>query len=176
MTHFLILPIGAPGAGKSTLRQALLDLDVIAPEAVVSPDDYRVILTGSKGDQRSNNQVFQIVDQITYTRLDHGLDVYLDATSVDPERLRHLRTWTKTFGAEIIYVKFDIPHAVLVERNERRDHPVPPDILERYWAKSCDVNDKIMTGGRVFHVTVDKERSVAALIGDHIITRWLEEQ
>jgi predicted kinase len=129
----LYLPIGPPGSGKSTLATKLVTLGILDRDAIVSPDDYRRLLTDSRASQHENKHVFEICHRILEVRLRNTLDVWFDATNLSPStalRNAHL------LGAETICVLFRVSEKELRQRNKHRDDPVPEDVLERFIEQS----------------------------------------
>lgn len=134
MTPFII-PIGPPGAGKSTLSHKLCILGVLSQDAVVCPDDYRRILTGDRAHQDANGVVFRICGLIARERLRNSLPVFFDATNLSMKTLREHGDLADELGARAVFVMFHVPLAELKTRNDQRDHPVPADVLERMVAE-----------------------------------------
>lgn len=126
----LIIPIGIPASGKTTGREALIE-NGFPTEGIVSPDDYRTILTGSTEDQTANKPVFEIVDTIVYARIKRGLNVYLDATNCLPARRLPYVEFAAQSGVPVVYIRFDTPFDECVQRNEARERSVPLHVLER---------------------------------------------
>ncbi len=126
----LIIPVGPPGCGKSTLAAGLVALGRIEQDAVVSPDDFRRILTGDRANQDENGLVFALVNAIIESRLRYELDVYVDATNLTT--LDQLFEVANRTGTESIFVvEFDVDYDALVLRNVMREHPVPDETLTR---------------------------------------------
>lgn len=127
----LYLPIGAPGAGKSTLVAQLIGQGKITPEAVVCPDDFRVLLTGTKADQTANEHVFEIVNRIVGIRLERGLDVWLDATNLAFGPRDSMIAAALHCGQPVVCVPLPMPKVELRRRNLTRPDSVPFDVLDR---------------------------------------------
>lgn len=125
----LILPVGPPGCGKSTLGEVLINHLVIDEDAVVSPDSYRRILTGNAADQTANSHVFPICHAIARGRMQHGLPVYFDATNY--MNLNNLSTIASLAGARVVCVRFSLDRSTVHARNELRSKPVPRDIVDK---------------------------------------------
>jgi predicted kinase len=124
----LHLVVGIAGCGKS--RWAAENL---AETRIVSSDQMREELTGSADDQHMNHIVFQRAVERIRRALHDGQEVSFDATNVSvPARSTPLKAarWT---GARIVAHFFDIPLAVALERNERRDRFVPKDVILRHY-------------------------------------------
>ena len=136
----LYLPVACPGSGKSTLAHHMVTANFIEPDAVVSPDRYREILTGNRQNQKCNKTVFEIVDRIVDSRILHGLDVYLDGTNLNPKMrnklLRRLTALSYDFSLEIVMLVSDAPRSLVEQRNLTRAWPVPQEIFDRFWEQA----------------------------------------
>lgn len=130
MTHFLIVPIGPPACGKSTLRHWLLD-NGFDPDGIVSADDYRRILTGEQGNQLVNAEAFSIVNTVVRTRLQNWLNVYLDATNLRPSDWDQAVDGAFAANAHPVFVLFDTPADECLKRNRLRRDPVPEGVMDR---------------------------------------------
>lgn len=133
----LFLPIGPPGSGKSTLVRSYTESGKLAADAIVCPDEYRVVLTGSKVDQSANHRVFEIVNRIVEERLSRGLDVWLDATNLAPGPRQGQMLVATRYRQPITCIVFDVPMVELRRRNLTRTDPVPFDVLERMVAQQA---------------------------------------
>lgn len=144
MTTPLIVPVGPPGCGKSTLAHKLQILGVIDADAIVCPDDYRRILTGDRANQTCNGRVFDICETIATIRLRHSLPVYWDATNLSFAALNQMAVLAQNGSTEAeteagfnavarFNVLFHVSYEELIRRNNNRDHPVPNDVLERMY-------------------------------------------
>lgn len=131
----LYLPIGIPGSGKSTYAKTLVDYHIIPQDAVVCPDEYRKILTGSMADQTANSQVFQIVRLVINSRLARGLSVYYDATNLKMVDIKGVLDTAVQHGHRIRVIRFDLPHDESRRRNARRSRPVPKSVMDRMIAR-----------------------------------------
>jgi|JI10StandDraft_1071094.scaffolds.fasta_scaffold70075_3 protein phosphatase len=151
----LFIPIGPPGAGKSTFAEMLVG-SIIPKTAIVSPDALREILTDDMTNQRANSTVFQIVDTILDTRMKLGLDVYLDATNLQANHLRKVLGQAKSYGHNITFYVFETEEAVLRERNANRDRVVPDHAMDRMIAnmKELDIDGIAESyGARIVRLT-----------------------
>jgi predicted kinase len=137
----LFIPVGPPGCGKTTLAGLAVDAGLLPDVGVVSPDHYRAVLTGNRADQSANVTVFEIVENIVEHRLTRWLDTWVDATNLGSSVDR----WKAVAAAahigptlnpdpdavEVVVIVFDVPLPTLLDRNERRAHPVPVDVIRR---------------------------------------------
>jgi predicted kinase len=141
----LYLPVGPPGCGKSTLADALVADQLLQRDAVVCPDRYREVLTGSRASQKQNERVFSICNTIAVGRMTSGLDVWFDATNLpyNPQ----LAAIAANLHQPVVHVLFDhLTVSCLVERNATRQHPVPDDVLTRYIGYWADVKPNNLSG------------------------------
>jgi len=129
MSGHLILPVGPPACGKSTLAQNLVDRNAFPASAIVSPDFFREMLTDERGIQDANSTVFDICNIIIRKRLARGLVVYHDATNYG--RLNTLADMAHFADARITCISFDVSLPVLMSQNRCRPHPVPDHVLTR---------------------------------------------
>jgi len=140
----LYLPVAFPGSGKSYTAEKMVQARIISEDAVVSPDRYREVLTGDRANQDVNKDVFKIVDTIVDNRIARGLDVYLDATNLNPKLrkklLERLLAISFDFSLAMTVLVSDEPKEVLQRRNVERFHPVPDHVFERFYelAKTFD--------------------------------------
>ena len=74
-TCLLTIMVGPSGAGKSTWARANFK-----PEEIISSDDLREAINGSRFDQSNPTTIFRAVHKLAKARLDCGLRVCLDAT------------------------------------------------------------------------------------------------
>jgi predicted kinase len=136
----LYLPVACPGSGKSYCGTWMACNDIIPDDAIVSPDRYREILTGNRANQTVNGPVFKIVDEILDQRIQHGLDVYLDATNLNAKlrdkMLERLIKVSADFSLGITILVSDDPVDLLRERNKDRMWPVPDDVFERFYSQA----------------------------------------
>lgn len=134
----LYIPVGPPGCGKSYLAAEAMDHGLI--DSVISPDHYRLVLTGDTNDQSANATVFQIVDLIVNARLDHGLDTWVDATNLGGaidkwSGVAEAVTLTHNFEVEVRLIVFTDLLDVVLARNAGRERVVPEDVVRRMHAR-----------------------------------------
>src|SRR5436190_3973482 len=137
----LYLPIGPPGCGKSTLAEAMVANEMLSPHAIVSPDHYREVLTGTKASQKENHAVFAVCRKLIDGRLRNDLDVWVDATNLRSDWFGENVQAAKRHYAHVITVLFELDEAECLRRNAKRDQPVPGDVMRQMfeWYKQIDV-------------------------------------
>jgi predicted kinase len=124
----LIVPVGPPACGKSTIATALVNSGAIPATAIVSPDAFREMLTDERGCQDENASVFALSNAVIRTRLKRGLTVFHDATNY--ARLGIMDLLAADAQARITCIDLnDLPLDELLVRNARRSHPVPQHVL-----------------------------------------------
>ncbi len=121
----LVLLVGPPAAGKTTLAAALVAAGEVRAEDVVGTDPVRESLLGDALDVRHEGRVFAEVRRRLDERLAAGRTTVVDATNLWPRRrARHLRV-ARAHGRPVVAIRFDVPLDVLVERNAARERRVP---------------------------------------------------
>lgn len=127
----LILMVGAPGSGKSTIRNQLISQ---YPDVkVICMDDRRKELTGNANDQSRNNEVFRWQEKELRKAMEARQNTIVDATNPTKKLRRMLWTIARENGALCSVVYFDIPLSVLLERNAAREKRVPDDVVKRFY-------------------------------------------
>ena len=125
----LVLLVGPPAAGKSTLATALVAAGEVAAGDVLSTDTYREALTGDALDLRGDRKVWaQVREQLT-ERMASGRTTVMDATNLFPRRrTRHIAV-AREYGRPVVAVRFEVTAAELLERNEARARVLRPNIV-----------------------------------------------
>lgn len=116
----LYIPVGIPGSGKTHLGSLWFSTEIVCP------DEIREWLTDDMSDQRCNSLVFDIAHKVVEARMRRGLDVYFDATNLNPD------LWPNAdFGQSRVFILMDTPIDVCYERNNLRDRVVPQEAMDR---------------------------------------------
>jgi putative nucleotidyltransferase with HDIG domain len=127
----LMLLIGAPGSGKSTIREQLVaqypDLKVI------SMDDRRKELTGDTNDQSRNNEIFGWQQRELRKAMEARQNTVVDATNTSRKLRRILWDIGRENGALCSAIYFDLSLDTLLERNSKRERRVPDDVVKRFY-------------------------------------------
>ncbi len=122
---YVVLTIGLPGSGKTTWykRRGVTPL---------SSDLLRSILFDDITEQRYQGLVFSTLRSLLRARLIAKMPWnYVDATNLSPHERRQWIRMAKSFGYEVQAVFFDVPLAVCLERNRKRDRSVSEDIMQK---------------------------------------------
>lgn len=122
---YVVLAIGLPGSGKTTWfkRRGVQPL---------SSDMLRTILFDDITEQRYQGLVFSTLRSLLRARLIAKMPWnYVDATNLSPHERRQWIKMAKSFGYEVQAVFFDVPLAVCLERNSRRERVVNDEVMHK---------------------------------------------
>jgi predicted kinase len=122
---FVVLAIGLPGSGKTTWfkRRGVTPL---------SSDMLRNILFDDITEQRYQGLVFSTLRSLLRARLIAKMPWnYVDATNLSPHERKQWIKMAKSFGYEVQAVFFDVPLAVCMERNSKRERVVTDEVMQK---------------------------------------------
>jgi len=122
---YVILTIGLPGSGKTTWyrRRGVTPL---------SSDMLRNILFDDITDQRYSGLVFSTLRSLLRARLIAKMPWnYVDATNLSAHERRQWIKMARSFGYEVQAVYFDVPLAVCLDRNSKRERRVADDVMQK---------------------------------------------
>jgi predicted kinase len=120
---YVVLAIGLPGSGKTTWykRRGVTPL---------SSDLLRTILFDDITEQRYQGLVFSTLRSLLRARLIAKMPWnYVDATNLSAHERRQWIKMAKSFGYEVQAVFFDVPLAVCMERNRKRERAVSDEVM-----------------------------------------------
>ena len=120
---YVVLAIGLPGSGKTTWykRRGVQPL---------SSDLLRTLLFDDITEQRYQGLVFSTLRSLLRARLIAKMPWnYVDATNLSPHERRQWIKMAKSFQYEVHAVFFDVPLAVCMERNSKRDRAVTDEVM-----------------------------------------------
>lgn len=127
----LFMLIGLPGSGKSTFARNKVkfydDCNKTRLE-IVSSDDIREELYGTRSCQKDPARVFEIVHERIINSLEQGWDVIFDATNITRKNraslLKKIPAYTEKF-AQICWA----PISTCIERDLKREFSVKADVI-----------------------------------------------
>lgn len=122
---YVVLAIGLPGSGKTTWykRRGVTPL---------SSDLLRTLLFDDITEQRYQGLVFSTLRSLLRARLIAKMPWnYVDATNLSPHERRQWIKMAKSFGYEVQAVFFDVPLAVCMERNSKRERVVTDEVMQK---------------------------------------------
>lgn len=120
----LVLLVGPPASGKSTLAASLVAAGVVEAGDVLSTDAYREALTGDARPSRADRRMWVQLRRDLADRMAAGRTTVVDATNVFPRRrARHVRV-ARAHGRRVVAVRFHLDVDDLLARNAARPRQV----------------------------------------------------
>jgi predicted kinase len=130
--HFqLMLMVGAPGSGKTTVREQLQKQ--YPTLKVLSMDDRRKKVCGDANDQSKNAQVFGWQERELRKAMKERQSVLVDATNPTRRLRKVLWSIARENGALCSAIYFDLKLETLLARNAAREKRVPDDVVKRFY-------------------------------------------
>lgn len=133
----LILVIGAPGSGKSTFAQKLIESDNSL--YYLSSDALRAELGTSEEDQSVTPLVFTTLKHRLNRALSNRTSTIIDATNINRRDRKDYIVAAKAAGAKVIGFVFECDKKTLMDRNQKRGagggRNVPEFVIDKMLAK-----------------------------------------
>lgn len=141
--------VGAPGSGKSTFANTLLEGD--ANIVKVCPDDNRRAISGDSNNQTVSYPAFCMAKDQMRNALDSGKHVVFDATNMYRKARKDFINLARGRGAQVIAMVCECDKATLLARNSKRgaaggrnvSEKVIDDMLARYQRPDETEFDKV---------------------------------
>jgi predicted kinase len=122
----LIILVGIPGAGKSTLAKKIMEKGFHC----LSADPIREELYGNAAEQGDKEEVFKVFFERFDDALAKELDIIIDNTNLNPrQRKPILERAQKANYSDVQLWLLDVPLDVCLKRNASRPRVVPDDIV-----------------------------------------------
>jgi predicted kinase len=122
----LILMIGIPGAGKTTLAKKLVERGF----HYLNADSIREKLYGDAAEQGNSEEVFSIFFKQLEDALAQNVDIVIDNTNLNEKQRKPILE--RAHAAEYTDIQLwllDVPLETCLERNRTRSRNVPEDIV-----------------------------------------------
>ena len=132
----LLLPIGLPGSGKTTLARVLVSKGVLDQRDIVSTDALRASHGWRHDTQPHDDAIFDHAEGLVLGAATSGQTAYLDATNLFRDRRQRLIAAAQAASIPVLLIEMTCPPHECRKRNSARLRPIPPhvmDELERYW-------------------------------------------
>jgi predicted kinase len=127
----LIVMVGVPGSGKTTLAKKLVEKGF----HYLNADAIRLELYGSEAEQGDNEQVFSIFFERLEVALGGGLDIVIDNTNINMRQRKPILERAERFSySDIQLWLLDIPLELCLRRNASRERIVPAEIVSNMFA------------------------------------------
>ncbi|HEY9733284.1 MAG TPA: AAA family ATPase [Drouetiella sp.] len=122
----LILLVGIPGAGKTTLAKKIIEKGFHC----LSADPIRQELYGNAAEQGDKEEVFKIFFERLDDMFSKELDIIIDNTNLNPRQRKPILDKAKAAGyTDVQLWLLDVPLDVCLKRNAGRERVVPDDIV-----------------------------------------------
>ncbi len=122
----LILLVGVPGSGKTTLAQNLVSKGFDR----LCADDIRLELYGDAAQQGDPKRVFAIFFERFETLLKEGKNIVVDNMNVKLEHRQQITAMARNSNYTNIQIwVLDVPLDICLARNRKRERQVPEDVI-----------------------------------------------
>jgi predicted kinase len=124
----LILLIGLPGSGKSSIATKLIQAD--PRRHLISTDAIRSQLFGDEAVQGAWSQIWQELERQMQNAVNGGAETIFDATNVVRKQRREAIDLARQCGFTFITALWlNTPLPTCLERNQNRDRRVPVSVI-----------------------------------------------
>jgi predicted kinase len=125
----LVVLLGIPGSGKTTLAQTLAERGYKR----INADDIRHELWGDAIDQSNPEKVFAIFNARYEEMLGAGDDIVVDNTNINPKHRAPILTKARQAGYQDIQLwVLDVPLELCLQGNKARGRNVPEEVVANY--------------------------------------------
>ncbi len=139
---FLVVLVGASGAGKSTWAASRF-----RASEVVSSDDLRGVVGTGPHDVDASVDAFAALDLVVAARLRRHLTTVVDTLGLDAARRRDCLALARSAGMPAIAVLLVTDPALCRQRNRDRQRPVPARVLTAQLRRMAEAAVEVETEG-----------------------------
>ncbi|MGL5692301.1 MAG: ATP-binding protein [Bacteroidales bacterium] len=119
MKKVMIIPVGSPRAGKSTMAKQLEWFGCVS----VSRDTIREELHGDKANMTNEELVTKIYDERLKEAMDAGHHVFIDNTNLKLKYRKRFTDMARAYGYDVQYFVFYVELEILKERAKATNFP-----------------------------------------------------
>ncbi len=150
----LVLLVGIPGSGKTTLAKTLMAKGFER----LCADDIREELYGNAAEQGDPKQVFEIFFQRLEALLALGKDIVVDNTNTKYDHRKAIIERAAKFDyIDIELWLLDVPLDLCLQRNKERNRQVKEEVLSGMFKQLQGFNKPRANEGKVIIVTPGKD-------------------
>ncbi len=150
----LIMLVGIPGSGKTTLAKKVVEKGF----HYMNADSIRLELYGDEGAQGNPEDVFAIFFQRLEQAMGEEVDIIIDNTNLNPKQRQPILERAQQFGyADVQLWLLDVPLEVCLERNKMRERNVPDDIVTNMHMELNKAGRPRRTEGKITIIRPGKE-------------------
>jgi predicted kinase len=150
----LILMVGIPGCGKTTLSKRVVDKGF----HYMNADKIRLELYGEEIIQGDPAEVFKIFFERLEEAMKTGVNIVIDNTNLNPRQRKPILDRAQAFGYDDVQLwLLDVPLEVCLERNRNRDRNVPEDKVTMLYNELYKNGRPKRTEGKVVVIRPNKE-------------------
>ena len=150
----MIVLIGIPGAGKTTLAKKIAEKGF----HYLNADTIREELYGDAKEQGDKEEVFSIFFERLEKAMESGVDLIIDNTNLNPKQRKPILQRAERFGYDDVQLwLMDVPLDLCLERNRSREREVPEDIVANMFMELNRSGRPKRTEGKVTIIRPSKD-------------------
>ena len=150
----LILLIGIPGSGKTTLAKKIVEKGF----HYINADTIREELYGDAAEQGDKEEVFELFFKRLDEMMKEGKDIIIDNTNLNPKQRKPILDRATRFGyGDIRLWLLDVPLDLCLTRNRERERCVPEDIVANMFMELNRSGRPKRTEGKVVVIRPSKD-------------------
>ncbi len=152
----IILMIGVPGSGKTTLAKKIAEKGF----QYINADGIREELYGNAAEQGDKEEVFNLFFERLEKLMTAGTDVIIDNTNLNPKQRKPILDRAQQFGySDVQLWLLDIPLELCLRRNKSRERIVPEDIVTNMFMELNRSGRPKRTEGKVVIIRPSKDEN-----------------